>query len=351
MEYGAKSLVIGLDLGGTNSVFGVVDSKGEIIATTSIKTQAYPSVDQYIMESVKAIKQIAEQVGGMEKIRAMGIGAPCGNYYKGTIEHAANLVWAKGIVPLANMFVNELGIPVVVTNDAKAAAMGEMKYGVAVGMNNFVELTLGTGVGSGIVANGQLIYGFDGFAGELGHMIVEPDGRPCGCGRKGCLETYCSATGVVRTAIAMLEESSEATSLRDIATDKLTSYEVYKAAMAGDTMAQEVFKQTGRRIGIACANIATFLSPEAFIFFGGLAQAGELLLRPIEEAYNENVLSLYKGNSRTAGSSSRSSSPIRTSSSSASRRRSRTSSTRRRSSIPSTPKLSRIRRSRTSRTA
>ena len=298
MEYGAKSLVIGLDLGGTNSVFGVVDSKGEIIATTSIKTQAYPSVDQYIMESVKAIKQIAEQVGGMEKIRAMGIGAPCGNYYKGTIEHAANLVWAKGIVPLANMFVNELGIPVVVTNDTKAAAMGEMKYGVAVGMNNFVELTLGTGVGSGIVANGQLIYGFDGFAGELGHMIVEPDGRPCGCGRKGCLETYCSATGVVRTTIAMLEESSEATSLRDIATDKLTSYEVYKAAMAGDTMAQEVFKQTGRRIGIACANIATFLSPEAFIFFGGLAQAGELLLRPIEEAYNENVLSLYKGKAR-----------------------------------------------------
>lgn len=298
MEYGAKSLVIGLDLGGTNSVFGVVDSKGEIIATTSIKTQAYPSVDQYLMESVKAIKQIAEQVGGMEKIRAMGIGAPCGNYYKGTIEHAANLVWAKGIVPLANMFVNELGIPVVVTNDAKAAAMGEMKYGVAVGMNNFVELTLGTGIGSGIVANGQLIYGFDGFAGELGHMIVEPDGRPCGCGRKGCLETYCSATGVVRTAIAMLEESPEATSLRDIATDKLTSYEVYKAAMAGDTMAQEVFKQTGRRIGIACANIATFLSPEAFIFFGGLAQAGELLLRPIEEAYNENVLSLYKGKAR-----------------------------------------------------
>lgn len=298
MEYGTKSLVIGLDLGGTNSVFGVVDSKGEIIVTTSIKTQAYPSVDQYIMESVKAVKQIAEQVGGMEKIRAMGIGAPCGNYYKGTIEHAANLVWAKGIVPLANMFVNELGIPVVVTNDAKAAAMGEMKYGVAVGMNNFVELTLGTGVGSGIVANGQLIYGFDGFAGELGHMIVEPDGRPCGCGRKGCLETYCSATGVVRTAIAMLKESSETTSLRDIATDKLTSYDVYKAAMAGDTMAQEIFKQTGRRIGIACANIATFLSPEAFIFFGGLAQAGELLLRPIEEAYNENVLSLYKGKAK-----------------------------------------------------
>ena len=242
--------------------------------------------------------QIVDQVGGIEKIHAMGIGAPCGNYYKGTIEHAANLVWAKGIVPLADMFAEKLGIPVAITNDANAAAMGEMKYGVAVGMDNFVELTLGTGVGSGIVANGQLIYGCDGFAGELGHMVVEPDGRPCGCGRKGCLETYCSATGVVRTTVAMLEESAEPTSLREIPTAEITSYDVYKAAMAGDAMAQEVFRQTGRRIGIACANISTFLSPEAFIFFGGLAQAGEILFRPIEEAYNEHVLSLYKGKAK-----------------------------------------------------
>ena len=298
MGQGEKSLVIGLDLGGTNSVFGIVDRNGEIIATTSIKTQAFQEVEAYVDECVKAVMQIVDQVGGIEKIHAMGIGAPCGNYYKGTIEHAANLVWAKGIVPLADMFAEKLGIPVAITNDANAAAMGEMKYGVAVGMDNFVELTLGTGVGSGIVANGQLIYGCDGFAGELGHMVVEPDGRPCGCGRKGCLETYCSATGVVRTTVAMLEESAEPTSLREIPTSEITSYDVYKAAMAGDAMAQEVFRQTGRRIGIACANISTFLSPEAFIFFGGLAQAGEILFRPIEEAYNEHVLSLYKGKAK-----------------------------------------------------
>ena len=298
MGQGEKSLVIGLDLGGTNSVFGIVDRNGEIIATTSIKTQAFQEVEAYVEECVKAVMQIVDQVGGIEKIHAMGIGAPCGNYYKGTIEHAANLVWAKGIVPLADMFAEKLGIPVAITNDANAAAMGEMKYGVAVGMDNFVELTLGTGVGSGIVANGQLIYGCDGFAGELGHMVVEPDGRPCGCGRKGCLETYCSATGVVRTTVAMLEESTEPTSLREIPTAEITSYDVYKAAMAGDAMAQEVFRQTGRRIGIACANISTFLSPEAFIFFGGLAQAGEILFRPIEEAYNEHVLSLYKGKAK-----------------------------------------------------
>ena len=298
MGQGEKSLVIGLDLGGTNSVFGIVDRNGEIIATTSIKTQAFQEVEAYVDECVKAVMQIVDQVGGIEKIHAMGIGAPCGNYYKGTIEHAANLVWAKGIVPLADMFAEKLGIPVAITNDANAAAMGEMKYGVAVGMDNFVELTLGTGVGSGIVANGQLIYGCDGFAGELGHMVVEPDGRPCGCGRKGCLETYCSASGVVRTTVAMLEESGEPTSLREIPTAEITSYDVYKAAMAGDAMAQEVFRQTGRRIGIACANISTFLSPEAFIFFGGLAQAGEILFRPIEEAYNEHVLSLYKGKAK-----------------------------------------------------
>ena len=298
MEYDVKSLVIGLDLGGTNSVFGIIDREGKVLTTASIKTQGFPNVETYVEESVKAVMQIVEQVGGIEKIHAMGIGAPGGNYYNGTIEQAANLEWAKGIVPLADMFASRLGIPVAITNDANAAAMGEMIYGEAVGMKNFVELTLGTGVGSGIVANGQLIYGCDGFAGELGHMVVEPEGRPCGCGRKGCLETYCSATGVVRTTVAMLEESTDATSLRDIPREELTSYDVYKAAMTGDAMAQEVFRQTGRRIGVTCANIATFLSPEAFIFFGGLAQAGDLLFRPMEEAYNENVLSLYKGKAK-----------------------------------------------------
>lgn len=298
MKHDEKSLVIGLDLGGTNSVFGIVDRAGKVLATTSIKTQDFQDVETYVDESVKALMQIVNQVGGIQCIRAMGIGAPSANYYKGTIEHAANLVWAKGVVPLADMFADRLGIPVAITNDANAAAMGEMKYGVAVGMKNFVELTLGTGVGSGIVANGQLLYGCDGFAGELGHMIVNPQGRPCGCGRRGCLETYCSATGVVRTAKELMEKAAPTTALNHIASDQLTSLDIYEAAMAGDKFAQFVFKVTGETIGRACANFTTFLSPEAYVFFGGLAHAGDLLFKPMIEAYDQNVLSLYKGKTK-----------------------------------------------------
>lgn len=298
MKHDEKSLVIGLDLGGTNSVFGIVDRAGKVLATTSIKTQDFQDVETYVDESVKALMQIVNQVGGIQCIRAMGIGAPSANYYKGTIEHAANLVWAKGVVPLADMFADRLGISVAITNDANAAAMGEMKYGVAVGMKNFVELTLGTGVGSGIVANGQLLYGCDGFAGELGHMVVNPQGRPCGCGRKGCLETYCSATGVVRTAKELMEKAAPTTALNHIASDQLTSLDIYDAAMAGDKFAQFVFKVTGETIGRACANFTTFLSPEAYVFFGGLAHAGDLLFKPMIEAYDQNVLSLYKGKTK-----------------------------------------------------
>lgn len=298
MKHDEKSLVIGLDLGGTNSVFGIVDRAGKVLATTSIKTRDFQDVETYVDESVKALMQIVNQVGGIQCIRAMGIGAPSANYYKGTIEHAANLVWAKGVVPLADMFADRLGIPVAITNDANAAAMGEMKYGVAVGMKNFVELTLGTGVGSGIVANGQLLYGCDGFAGELGHMVVNPQGRPCGCGRKGCLETYCSATGVVRTAKELMEKAAPTTALNHIASDQLTSLDIYDAAMAGDKFAQFVFKVTGETIGRACANFTTFLSPEAYVFFGGLAHAGDLLFKPMIEAYDQNVLSLYKGKTK-----------------------------------------------------
>ncbi len=298
MEHDVKSFIIGLDLGGTNSVFGIVDSAGKVLATTSIKTQTYQTVEAYVDASVEALMKIVYEVGGMEQIQAMGIGAPSANYYQGTIEHAANLVWAKGIVPLADLFSQKLGIPVAITNDANAAALGEMNYGVAKGMKNFIEITLGTGVGSGIVANGQLLYGCDGFAGELGHMIVKPNGRPCGCGRKGCLETYCSATGVVRTTKEMLSLSEENTTLRTIDPEKLTSLDVYQAAIQGDAFAQEVFRKTGEAIGEACANIATFLSPEAFVFFGGLANAGDLLFKPIEEAYNKHVLYLYKGKAK-----------------------------------------------------
>ena len=192
-EDSLKPYVIGLDLGGTNSVFGIVDSRGDIKATTAIKTQGYgDNVEAYVDASIEALKIIIDQVGGIDKIKAMGIGAPNGNYYNGTIEFAPNLEWGRnGVVPLAKLFSDKLGIPVALTNDANAAAIGEMTYGVARGMKNFIVITLGTGVGSGIVINGQLVYGCDGFAGELGHVIVKENGRQCGCGRKGCLETYC----------------------------------------------------------------------------------------------------------------------------------------------------------------
>ena len=212
-----KPYVIGLDLGGTNSVFGIVDSRGNIKATTAIKTQGYDTVDDYVDAAVNALQPIIDQVGGLSQIKAMGIGAPNGNFYNGTIEYAPNLSWGHdGVVPLAKMFSERLNnLPVALTNDANAAAIGEMTYGVARGMTNFIDITLGTGVGSGIVINGQMVYGSDGFAGELGHMVVRPDGRSCGCGRKGCLEAYCSATGVARTAREFLETSDEPSLLRD----------------------------------------------------------------------------------------------------------------------------------------
>lgn len=290
-----KPYVIGLDLGGTNSVFGIVDSRGEIKATTAIKTQVYDNVADYVDASVKALDPIIEQVGGIEKIKAMGIGAPNGNYYNGTIEFAPNLVWGRdGIVPLADMFKERLGIPVALTNDANAAAIGEMIYGVARGMKNFIMITLGTGVGSGIVVNGQLVYGSDGFAGELGHVVVRRDGRPCGCGRKGCLETYCSATGMARTARELLSTTEQSSLLRELNPDEITSLDVAIAAGKGDKLANEIFEFTGQILGEACSDFAAFSSPEAFIFFGGVTKAGDLIMNPIKKAYEENVLKIYK---------------------------------------------------------
>lgn len=290
-----KPYVIGLDLGGTNSVFGIVDSRGDIKVTTAIKTQGYDNVEDYVDASVEALHVIIEQVGGIDKIKAMGIGAPNGNYYKGTIEFAPNLAWGhSGIVPLADMFSKKLGIPVALTNDANAAAIGEMAYGVARGMKNFIVITLGTGVGSGIVVNGQLVYGSDGFAGELGHVIVKENGRSCGCGRCGCLEAYCSATGVARTARELLEKTDEPSLLRDLDPEKITSLDVSNAAEKGDKLALEIYEFTGRLLGEACANFAAFCSPEAFIFFGGLTKAGDLIMDPIKKAYDETVLKIYK---------------------------------------------------------
>ena len=295
-----KPYVIGLDLGGTNSVFGIVDSRGEIRATTAIKTQAYEKVEDYVDASVEALHIIIDQVGGISKIKGMGIGAPNGNYYKGTIEFAPNLAWGhNGIVPLADMFSKKLGIPVGLTNDANAAAIGEMAYGVARGMKNFIVITLGTGVGSGIVIDGKLVYGSDGFAGELGHVtMVRHDGRSCGCGRTGCLEAYCSATGVARTARELLDTSDEPSLLREMDPEKIISYDVSVAASKGDALAKRIYDFTGKMLGEACANFAAFSAPEAFVFFGGLTKAGDLLMEPLKKAYDENVLKIYKGKAK-----------------------------------------------------
>ena len=292
-----KPYVIGLDLGGTNSVFGIVDQRGGIKVTTAIKTQGYEKVEDYVKASVDALQVIIDQVGGIENVKAMGIGAPNGNFYKGTIEYAPNLTWGHDcIVPLAELFSEALGIPVALTNDANAAAIGEMTYGVARGMKNFIMLTLGTGVGSGIVLNGQMVYGSDGFAGELGHVIMRRDnGRLCGCGRKGCLEAYCSATGVARTAREMLSTTDRPSILREMDPEKITSLDVSIAAGKGDELAKDVYEFTGNMLGEACADFATFASPEAFVFFGGMAKAGDLLFDPIKRSYDEHVMPIFRG--------------------------------------------------------
>ena len=300
-QQGIKPYVIGLDLGGTNSVFGIVDQRGDIKATTAIKTGGFEKVDDYVAAAVNALQPIIEQVGGIDTIKAMGIGAPNGNYYNGTIEYAPNLPWAHNcIVPLAQLFSDRLGIPVALTNDANAAAIGEMVYGVARGMKNFIVITLGTGVGSGIVVNGQLLYGHDGFAGELGHvtMVRGAEGRPCGCGRTGCLEAYCSATGVARTARELLAKTDRPSLLRDMKPEDITSLDVSIAASKGDQLAQDIYQFTGRMLGEACADFAAFSSPEAFIFFGGMVKAGDLIMNPIKQSYDEHVLPIYRGKAR-----------------------------------------------------
>ncbi|KJJ86931.1 glucokinase [Prevotella intermedia ZT] len=298
-EQELKPFVIGLDLGGTNSVFGIVDQRGQVLATTSIKTQSYKIVEDFVDAGIEVLKPIIAKVGGISQIKAMGIGAPNGNFYRGTIENAANLVWAHdSVVPLADMFSKRLDIPVGLTNDANAAAIGEMQYGVARGMKDFIMITLGTGVGSGIVVNGQMVYGSDGFAGELGHVIMVrgEEGRSCGCGRKGCLEAYCSATGVARTAREFLQKTKAPSLLRDINPEEITSLDVSIAAGKGDKMALDIFAFTGDMLGAACADFANFSSPEAFVFFGGLTKAGDLLMNPIKAAYAKYVLPTYRDN-------------------------------------------------------
>lgn len=293
-----KPYVVGMDIGGTNTVFGVVDQRGNVLATDSIKTQLYPTIEEYVDAVCDKLLPLIDSQGGVGKIKGMGVGAPNGNYYKGTIEMAANLPW-KGIIPLAALFEERLGVPVALTNDANAAAIGEMTYGAARGMKDFIMITLGTGVGSGIVVNGQLLYGHDGFAGELGHVIVRREnGRQCGCGRKGCLETYCSATGVARTAREFLVARSEPSLLREIPAEEIVSKDVYDAAVKGDKLAQEIFEFTGTILGEALADFIAFSSPEAIVLFGGLAKSGDYIMKPIQKAMDETVMKIYKGKTK-----------------------------------------------------
>lgn len=292
-----KPYVVGMDIGGTNTVFGIVDQRGNVLATDSIKTQAYKEIDAYVAAICEKLIPLIEKFGGAEKIKGMGVGAPNGNYYNGTIEFAPNLPW-KGVIPLASIFEEKIGIPTALTNDANAAAIGEMTYGAARGMKDFIMITLGTGVGSGIVVNGQLVYGHDGFAGELGHVIVRRDGRLCGCGRKGCLETYCSATGVARTARELLVARSEPSLLREIPVDEIASKDVYDAAVKGDKLAQEIFDFTGTILGEALADFVAFTSPEAIVLFGGLAKSGDYIMNPIKKAMEANVLKIFEGKTK-----------------------------------------------------
>ena len=274
---------LGIDIGGTNTVVGLVDKTGNVLGTDSVKTQSFPVLEEYVKTVSKLAKDlIAKNNVSIDDIVGLGIGAPNANYYTGNIEMAPNLPWKQDKVPLAKMFREELNIPVTITNDANAAALGEKMYGVAKDMDNFIMITLGTGVGSGIVINGQLVYGHDGFAGELGHVIIERNGRLCGCGRRGCLETYCSATGIVRTA-------------KERNTPFLTSKDIYDAAVKGDKTAIDIFKETGTRLGRAFADMVVFSSPEAFVLFGGLAKAGDFIVKYTKEAMEEAIMPIFKG--------------------------------------------------------
>ena len=293
-----KPYVVGIDIGGTNTVFGVVDARGTILYSGSIKTGKYADVNDYVAELAKGLKSVIDQAGGPDKIKGVGVGAPNGNFFNGCIEFAPNLPW-KGKIPLAQLISEQIdGIPVALTNDANAAAIGEMTYGAARGMKDFIMITLGTGVGSGIVINGQVVYGHDGFAGELGHVIARRDGRLCGCGRKGCLETYCSATGVARTAREFLAARTDASLLRNIPAENITSKDVYDAAVQGDKLAQEIFVFTGNILGEALADAIAFSSPEAIVLFGGLAKSGDYIMKPIQKAIDDNILNIYKGKTK-----------------------------------------------------
>jgi glucokinase len=289
-----ESLAIGIDIGGTGTKFGIVDRNGNVLFSGSLSTRGHGPVESFIDELYNQLGVLIEKAGGSGRMRGIGVGAPNGNFYSGTVEYAPNLPW-KGIIPLAKLIQNKFQLQTILTNDANAAAIGEMMYGAAKGMKDFIMITLGTGVGSGIVANGKLIYGHDGFAGELGHTIIIPEGRMHeGTGKKGSLESYASATGVMLTALEMLEKNSDESLLRGVPKEQLDSRKVYDAAIQGDKLAKDIFDFTGGILGLALANFVMFSSPEAIILFGGLTKAGDLILKPTREAMEHNLIQVFQ---------------------------------------------------------
>ncbi|MFA8433059.1 MAG: ROK family protein [Marinifilaceae bacterium] len=288
-----KKIALGIDIGGTNTVFGCIDETGKCWAEGSIPTQKHNRIEDYLDELFAAIHEAVNGAGEELEVIGIGIGAPNASYYTGCIEQAANLPW-QGKVPLAELVKQRMDVQVVITNDANAAAVGEKVFGAAKEMNDFMVITLGTGLGSGIVVNGQVLYGHDGFAGEVGHMIVRKSGRECGCGRKGCLETYVSATGVKRTAYKLLARHNYHSELRHIPFSDLTAKKVAEAAGRGDATAKEVFEYTGQMLGEVLANVVAVTSPEAIFLFGGLTKAGDMLFDPVREHMEKNLFGIYQ---------------------------------------------------------
>jgi glucokinase len=290
----SSEYAIGIDIGGTNTKYGLVNHRGEILQKGELRTDAYPTIESFIDALYNSINPLTKSLGNEESIKGIGIGAPNGNYYTGTIDYAPNLHW-KGVVPLAKMVTERFNMPSSLTNDANAAAVGEMMYGAARGMRDFIMITLGTGVGSGIVANGHIIYGHDGFAGELGHTTIRPGGRKhWSTDLYGSVETYCSATGIVLTAKEMLTGSTEVSLLRNYALDEIDSKKVFDCAMQGDKLAAEVYRYTGQILGEALANFIMFSSPEAIILFGGVIKAGDLIMKPTKEHMEKNLLPIFQ---------------------------------------------------------
>ena len=289
-----EPLAIGIDIGGTGTKFGIVDRIGNVLFSGNLSTRKHKEIGSFIDELYEKLSGLIKNAGGTGRIRGIGVGAPNGNYYTGTIEYAPNLPW-KGIVPLAQLIQDKFQLPSLLTNDANAAAIGEMMYGAAQGMKDFIMITLGTGVGSGIVANGHLVLGHDGFAGELGHTIIVPDGRlHQGTGKYGSLESYASATGVMLTAKEVLAKTKTESLLRKIPVDEIDSKKVYDAAIQGDKVAREIFDFTGKILGMALANFVMFSSPEAIILFGGLTKAGDLILKPTREHMEANLIQVFQ---------------------------------------------------------